>query len=63
MFLVFQESVDGIWLDFNLPDKILTWYCTKDSFNPKNMKNEEDAVSWTLITLLISDVESINILS
>lgn len=61
--LLFQDFVDDIWVDFNLTDEIITWYCAKDSFIKKKDGNEEYAENYALLTLLAFDVENIEILT
>ncbi|KAG5877406.1 hypothetical protein JTB14_035644 [Gonioctena quinquepunctata] len=49
---------EGIWVDFNLSESAITWYCCGSSFL-EDEQIEEDP--WDLITLFVSDVGTVNI--
>ncbi|XP_074039208.1 uncharacterized protein isoform X3 [Leptinotarsa decemlineata] len=55
-----MDNIDGTWVDFNVWESTITWYCATSTFS-RDDKDEDDEVIWSLITLFVSDIECVNI--
>ncbi|KAJ8976457.1 hypothetical protein NQ317_000199, partial [Molorchus minor] len=55
-------GIGGLWIDFNLSDNALSWYCRKSSFDKNIYPGSSDYERvWNLVTLFAEDVEVVQI--